>query len=141
MVHLTVIEGEERQGNLNEAVHHALQCRRVSTEGHWSEQHGHVALHDGPRDPASRIVLHAYARRLGPAAETANAVRQPLLMQADRLDARAICAEHAAKDMKDWLQVGIVNAGTVKNDNVLSWHPGFSRRAEESPARHKGAQR
>jgi hypothetical protein len=108
-MHLAVIHGEKGRRQLHPVVHHFLQLRRVTAEGHRGEQDGNVAAHDGARDLAAGVGFDAHAGRLDPAIEAAQAVRHFHPAQGKRLDRGAIGLERAGEHFEDRQQVPVAH--------------------------------
>ena len=93
VVNFTVFHLKIRRNELNEAIHHLLQIRRISPEGYRCEEHRRIALNDRFGHSATFIILNAHARRLQPAAKATEAVRQFHGVQREGLDQRAVMFE------------------------------------------------
>ena len=122
VVNLAVIHQEIGRCDLNEAIHHLLQFRRVSAEGHGRVEHRAVALNDRFGDLPAGVIFNAHARRFYPAAKATQTMGQFHFAQAEDLDFRAAPPEHVQQRLKSRGKIPVRKSTAIENYDLFAGH-------------------
>jgi hypothetical protein len=129
VVNFAVVHQEIRRYELNEAVHHLLQVRCVSAEGHWREEHRSVAPYHRLGDLPAGVILDAHAGCLQPAVKATQTVGQFHFMQMEGLDFRTVPSEHVQEPVKSRGQIPVRQSTAIEDYDLFAGHEvSFCRR-------------